>query len=84
METVRVFISAPAATFENACKNLARSTSVTAVNGTSEMHSFAHSTVFIPYVRVRASSAYVTCETRRQEVSEATCPNESKTKGWSY
>ena len=65
IETVRVFISAPVATFDNVCKKLVRSTSVTAVNGTNEMQSFAHSTAFIPYARVRASSAYVTCGTRR-------------------
>lgn len=67
-ETVRVSRSAPVATFDNACKNIALSTSVTAVNGTSEMHSFAHSTAFIPYVRVRASTAYLTCGTRRPQV----------------
>lgn len=57
---IRLFIDAPDAASDKACKNLDLSTSVTALDGIKEMASFAHSNAFKPYARVIAISVYVT------------------------
>lgn len=59
--TSKELISAPDATSDNAWRNLDRSKSVAAVDGIKETLSFAHCSALIPYARVSASRAYVTC-----------------------
>lgn len=57
MGTIRELTSAPEAASDKAWRNLARSTSVTAVKGINETQLLAHSSAWAPYALVNASSA---------------------------
>lgn len=74
MGTIRALMSVPNAASDNACRNRVHSTSVTAVDGISEMPFLAHSNALTLYARVNANSAYATVsnlELGRAPVNEA-------------
>lgn len=70
-------ISAPDAASVNACKNLEHSTSVSAVDGINWTPSLAHFNACTPNARVRASSAYVTCQRNIHENLETNVVHQS-------